>query len=342
MGDPDVDRHLGQDGDGNQTVVMTEEGLSPDGDFTGTYEIMTATRPVGGDWSPAAVVSGEPRFVSRANLVVGRDGAAAAVWVRGVESMFLAYRAAGTSEWGEPERVIARGGYAGEVGIDDAGNVVVAYADNQGAHARRRSADGTWSAWRDFAARNVGYAKLAVGPGGEAVLVWERYRGYDVVSSWAARMSPTGAWQTRVRIPAGGAIPREGLAVDGRGRAVAAWWNARHDVRVLRSRPDGSWRHPRTIARAQQKAPGGLPDLKVATNLRGDVFVVWLTRRDIRVMRGRLRPTDGPWSAVRRISPATIGPGLYAIAVGDGGEAAVTWMRGHAIEARRLTRVTVP
>jgi hypothetical protein len=271
------------------------------------------------------------------HLAVSASGAAVLSWNRRLghrHRVFAAYRPAGSTTW-QPPRFLVRNVTSSEVGIDDAGNATIVYGAHSG-YVRMRHfvpADDKWVA--TGAASSIapwaGNPDLAVSPNDAATVTWDQ----------AQRSSPRFAhyaWRsgTTVRRRGGNGVVDNALAVDENGIAVAAWWNADHDVVAQTSRPDGTWR-PRVVLAKTQRGPE-LSTLNVTMNRRGDTLVVWKAKRgDDARLRGRYRSAGGAWAPVQRLSPTGVHPNIWTTAIGADGTAAVAWNRGRRVEARQLT-----
>lgn len=312
--------------------------MTPDGEFTETHHVMVATRPRAGDWSSPTVLNPRPYFLDGVHLAVNRHGAAVATWVRGVEQLIAAYRPAGSATWTRPQSLARRGAFFNEVGIDGAGNAVAVY-DSGGVQVRRFRPVTGWGPARRLSnpVRGGFGSDLAVSPSGAAVVSWEQQpRGARRAAHLTARMTPRGHWRAPVRRRGGLEVPDAGLGIDGRGVAVAAWWSRDASIVVQRSSRNGTWRRREVLARAQRGADR--PTVKVATNARGDILVVWKARRgaDPR-LRARYRPASATtWSPMLRLTPPGVHANIYDTAVGPRGQAAVAWMRGRRVEARQI------
>jgi hypothetical protein len=365
-GEFDVLEHpdsLGVDAVGNQTALWREQ--TPATKFRELASerevyhgrVMSAARPPGGTWSKPTVLDSRLRSTSETHLAVNGAGAAVAVWVhdRYVDpehgtthdtSLHVSYRSSPTGSWtipflvardrqGASERDFAYS-YVPQVGIDGAGNVVVMYERHRGrgAWVRRRDAStGTWAPATRLSAGSPDYPgnSLAVSADGTATASLLKYdRSKDILVWLTARMRANGTWRTPVRMPVDPhTTAPEGVAVDGHGRALAVWRNKRNNnLLVMRGRADGSWGRSTELARAQRRPFGYLGVVRIAMNTRGDVIAAWETGPGVHAyLNGRYQPVGKPWTPVHRLTPAGERPDEYAAAIGERGQAAVTWTR---------------
>jgi hypothetical protein len=345
-------RTLGIDAAGNETLAWRE------GPFDSRLEpsnVMVATRTRDGAWSAPVVVNRGPGLIDHLALAVNGAGAAVLTWVRARPSaerpsfdhdaVIAAYRPASSESWLPATTLVSHAVFS-EVGIDDAGTVTVFYGTSVVADAVRavmrvrhyKPAVG----WRP--ARKIGtgsgrlgaYSDLAVSPNGAATAAWlpvERNSHRWV--QFNRRMTPAGQWLPVVRRRRGGSVTPNGLAIGGRGSAVAAWWHYPDDVVVQTSRRDGSWRRPMWLAKNQPQAYRSR--LEVRMNRRGDTLVVWQLSQDLARLWGRYRPAGGTWAPAQRLSPPDIEQIAYTTAIGPDGTAAIAWDGAHGLEARQLT-----
>ena len=323
--------------------------------------VMAASRRAGGTWTAPTVLDSHLRGLTDTHLAVNRTGAAVAVWAEDrmvdldryvrVIRLYGSFRGSPTGSWSSPNLLSQdRLGpseknfgfrYAPQVGIDRAGNALVMYERRRGMGAWVRRRDVTTHSWAhatriSAASPNAGES-LAVSADGTAIVSLHEYvRTKNVVVWVTAKMRTNGSWQAprRVRPDPGTPVARgirdapvpQGLAVDGHGRALVVWREAKsNDLMVMERRVDGTWRRSTVLAPSQRR-PVDWAGVRIAMNDRGDAFVVWEAGRFARAqLRGRYRPAGGPWSPVRRLTPAGIHPDEYAAAIGERGEAAVTW-----------------
>jgi hypothetical protein len=345
-------RALGIDAAGNQTFAWRE---GPFDARLGLSDVKVATRSPGGAWSAPVVVNRGPGLFDKLALAVNADGAAVLTWVRARPSgqrpdfdndaVVAAYRPAAFASWQPASDLVSHAGPS-EVGIDDAGIATVVYGSSEvvpparaAIRVRRYEPTVGWGPARRISRDNDAFESfvvLAVSPNGAATLAWEQDQGRSSPSGhFTRRMNPAGQWLPVVRRRGGRQILSDALAMGGRGSAVAAWWNGRHDVVTQTSHRDGSWRRRMVLAKAQREAVTFR--LEVRTNRRGDTLVVWQLSRDLARLWARYRPAGGAWAPAQRLTPPGVEQIAWTTAIGPDGTAAVAWSGVHGLEARQLT-----
>ena len=178
----------------------------------------------------------------------------------------------------------------------------------------------------------VARASSAIGPQGEAIVVWDIYNGaHDVVQA-AVRPEVGGAWQAPVDLSdTGHEAYAPQIAIDySDGEAIAAWESY-----------NGAQRHrPGRGARRKPAAPGRRPSTsptramtptrcRSPLNGKGEAIAVWeLNNGSAILAQAAARPeAGGAWQAPVSLSE---GSGLAyrpQVAVNDEGEAVVAWTR---------------
>ena len=169
----------------------------------------------------------------------------------------------------------------------------------------------------------------AIGPRGQAVVVWSNptLDGTDVIR---AAVRPTrGGWEKPIvldsgAINAGSYPPQPHVAFDQLGNAIAIWPGA-GGVRVAMKSAGKAWRGPVTIASDAYPATP-----RLAFDPRGDAVAVWsASGRRGRVERSAFRPAGGGWHAA-----VTIGAGGWdevsppQVALDPHGNAVAAWTTG--------------
>jgi hypothetical protein len=354
---------LGIDAAGNQTALWREgtPAVRFHGEEDGDRDVyrgrvLTATRPAGGTWSKPTVLDPRLTIIGQTQLAVNATGAAVAVWVheryfdRGPVTvelrLYASYRSSATHAWSRPH-LVARDAlgdserdfgfsYVPQVGIDAAGNAVLMYERHRGRGAwvrRRDVTTGTWSPAHKLsdASPDDPGDSLAVSADGTATASLFKPLPGRYASLWlTARMRANGKWRAPVAVPLDhDTTESEAITVDGHGRALAVWRNLHnHNLMLMRRRPDGRWGRSTVLARAQPDPFGYDGVVRIAMNARGDVFVVWEAGHGVHThLYGRYEPAGGPWTPVHRLTPTGHRPNEFAAAIGERGQAAVTWTR---------------
>jgi hypothetical protein len=267
---------------------------------------------------------------------VNASGAAVAAWEAAVgfsERTYISYRNAAGDGWISPDRVRFAASVS-QVGIDDAGRVLMLYHPVRGAsmEATRRTAAGEWLKPQRVPASGL-YHTMAVGAGGAAVVSYSRQDAW-----FTSRMSQDGTWAAPLRQPPGRDSALRPVDLDAKGRALLAWWDGT-DLMVRWSRPDGRWHTPYVLA-ADVSKPGPYPELHVHVNRRGDALVVWRAKGQVRQLWARYRPAGQDWTKPVKITSAASPPMRWyhsVVALGDRGHVAVAWAAHDRIQVFRAS-----
>ena len=167
-----------------------------------------------------------------------------------------------------------------------------------------------------------------MGPGGEAVAVWQWQPVGGTRTIEVSTGRADGAWTAPAMLSAKGATARDPqVAVDGAGRATVVW---RRDaggddavIEVAAQRPDGTWEMPRPISAEGTRARR--PRVAVAPN--GAAAVVWEQRVDgVQGVAAATRGPDGTWSAPTVVSTGVRSTQEPDVAVGPLGAAVAVWI----------------
>ena len=273
------DAQLAIDGSGSAVAVWDFFNFA-----TGTPEVQTATKPAGGGWKAPETLSPSGRTAQRAQVAVGADGTAVAVWEQGeggTSVIQAAVRPAGSGSW--QVQSLSQPGQNAErpqVAVDEGGNAVAAWQRSNGStvvvQTASRPAGGGWSAPQDIsqAGHDAKEPKVAMA-GGKAVAVWLGFDDRNFLVQGATR-SPSGAWSApeALSLPrANAATPEVALAPDG--AAVAMWVRpiGADDIVQAASRAasGGSWRIQNV------SLPGGNGfNPQISLNERGNGAATWI------------------------------------------------------------------
>jgi len=203
----------------------------------GKFVVQVAERPAGGDWLAAEDLAsgGQP---SSPQISVDAAGDAVAVRETTVGGHFVvqaAERPAG-GVWSEPYDLssLDAPAEAPRVSMDRAGNAIAVWQSYIGGYfvvqAAERPAGGSWSAPQDLSDRYLApqyqsarQPRVAVGPSGDAFVVWESFEvSYYVVQ--AIQRPVGGDWSAVGNVsPQGRDSHAAEIAVDPLGDAVAVW-----------------------------------------------------------------------------------------------------------------------
>jgi len=253
---------------------------------------------------------------SRPVLAANAAGAAWAFWVATTPNgAHLQASALQAGEWGPPQPLAAMPGYLDAVGLqagmDAAGNVLVSWdAGNGPVVLRHDAASATWAAPLALGggACPGGLAqRLAVAPGGEAALLWQR----SGANPGVCLRSGTGAgWQAAQPVDAalGATAVPLALAVRSGGDALAGWTAALPQGGLYTVRATaGTWGSP--VA-----GPTGASAVALALAEDGSAVLAW--RGDDPLFGGNIfaapaRPGQD-WRAATRLGTVNSGSNLHA------------------------------
>ena len=272
-----------------------------------------------------------------AAVAISPAGTAVAAWVAKSEHGFaveIAFREPGSATFGGP----VRAGYATtehtlvSAGVGDSGEAVVAWQTNgfpSDLAAAVRLPGAGFSKAR-FVSRDAGYAQLAVGPGGQAILAADRGAGLDV------SVKPPGA----DAMPAARRVDRGqgysvGVAAAGPGAVAAAWLAAPRRRGPAQVRVYGGDGRLRRIGTVGHNALG--ENVEVAIDGAGATVVSWeealRSKRGDPTARSHLavayRRPGGRLGAVRYFGPVSLDDSPESVRLGPAGRA---WVLYEAFE----------
>jgi hypothetical protein len=206
---------------GNGALVWASR--RPPGDGRSPMFIEAAVRLRSGRWLSTQRLS-QRGGGAGPSVAVDPAGNAVAVWQRlvGPPVVESASLGAGRRVWSRT-RVLGTGSFP-SVAVDGHGNFFAAWRGNSGVDiAVRRAGTRSWQRPRTVASSQATYPRLAVGRGGAAALVWERFEPALASSIEATRLSsPAGNWE-RPRILSRAPALNPEAAVDSRGNLFVAW-----------------------------------------------------------------------------------------------------------------------
>lgn len=321
------------DGEGNATAVWV---------WTGSHMaiVQAAYRPKGGSWGEPVDLSNTERSAREPQIDVHEDGRAVAVWEQTIDDTYsviaAAQRPAGGA-WGAAEQLSAGGknAYQPQVGLDSSGRPTVVWARwTDVGHTRIQAAG--WSVgdgWEDLpadisdAGSDSHTPLVAVGPDGEATVIWLREHGGTTVLRSASRPGAGEGWSDATWVTGIGVVEQPALAVDGQGGAMAVW-RSRGDFSAPLSfsrRPaGGAWEDPGSVPNSGAWASH--PDVALAAD--GEATVAWqFYDRDKQVVEAGIE-RDGQWRRVTTLPAAGDYAYAPAVAVGPAGAAPTAVWRG--------------
>lgn len=229
--------------------------------FDGSNDIIqSASLPFGGSWtSPVDIsISGQDAFAPQVSL--DPSGNAVAVWANvgiGTDSIQAATLPFGGS-WSAQVTLSGTSAAGPQVAVDSAGNAVAVWTINIGPDFFIQAATlpfgGSWSSAVNISTPGFSLfgAQVAVDPAGNAVAVWGKVIGADIIVQ-AATLPFGGSWSAPVDIsPVGAASFDQQVAVDASGNAIAIWDRTIVDTVIQAAMLPfgGSWTLPIDISTA--------------------------------------------------------------------------------------------
>jgi hypothetical protein len=311
----------------------------------GSHTIIQATsRPSGGTWAPAVDLSATGRDAQEPQVAVDGAGDAVAVWSRNNGSHWVIQAAirspAGAWSAARDLSDSERSALEPQVAIDSGGRAVAVWSRFDGFANRVQSAvlapgaGSTWSIPVDLssAGEPAGEPQLASDAAGEALAVWSRLEGTDMIAQ-AATMPPGGAWgEARSLSEAGGDASGPQVAVDPGGAAVAVWSRVVAGVGRIESAempPGGQWGGAIELTGSGENATN--PQVASAA---GRSLAIWTLRGagSYTSIRAAERPSGGDWQPGIDLTQPGLPQTVFApdIAIDPSGNAAAVWARSGA------------
>ncbi|MFY0528133.1 Ig-like domain-containing protein [Archangium gephyra] len=275
------------------------------------------------------------------DVAVDGQGQSLAVWVQGTASGAYRPFASRSTPYGgwEPARELDTV-HPGDVerpavAVNEAGFGVAVW-ELHGARVDLYAAEYTpgtgWGEPRllDTRAEPVSTPRVGVDAEGNALVVWRQSDG-TAESLWAARLVKGGGWGAPLLLePDAGATTVPALALEGSGRAVAAWLqpDTGGTVRVRASRyvPGSGWTPPEQAA-----ASGEGTSVSAALSANGSAFLLFRGSSEAgpsaSLLSTRFVPGEGWSTAPTRLGDAPPGGDDPALALDRWGRAMAVWTR---------------
>ena len=222
-----------------------------------------------------------------------------------------------------------------QVAVDGRGGATAVWYRWDGNHNRVqatiRAANGSWSSPVSLSsAGEDGWdPQVAVGPWGQAVVVWRQWTGTVYQLLAATRPSESGPWSAPAVLSAAGENAWDAeVAMGSQGQAVVVWrrWTGTgYQVRSsTRATAGGPWSAPGSLSAARGDAWGP----QVAVGPDGTTVAAWSHSdgAEYRV-QAATRSRGGSWSSPFALSPGGADAWDPQVAVGPGGTATVVWRR---------------
>ncbi len=286
-------------------------------------------------WSLPVDVS-VPGTAQSPQIAVDYAGNAVAVWVRlndaGRKIIQTATLPAG-GDWSYPVdlSIATEDAFSPHVEVDSFGNAIAIWtlltAPNFVIQSATLPFGGSWSDYSTIsdASESASEPKAAVDLFGNAVVVWQRFNGFDFAIK-AATLPFGGSWTTPVDISAAGAGSLQpNIIVDFLGNALAIWSQSVDDDFIIQSASlpfGGSWSAPVNIS------PIGAVsfDPNIVLDSAGNATAIWDRNNGIdTVIQTATLPFGGIWSLPVDLSAAGQVSNFPRLAMDSSGYAVVDW-----------------
>ena len=296
------------------------------------YVVRATTRPAGGTFAAAVDLSAAGQDAGQPQVALDDAGGAIAVWERsnGTDSIVqAAVRPAGGTFTAPVDLSLAgRGAYDPQVALDRDGDAIAVWKRFSGTNfivqAAVRPAGGTFAGPTDLSAagRSAQAPQVAIDQDGDAIAVWERSNGANLVVQAAVRPAG-GTFAAPVDLSAAGENGQDPqVAVGQAGKAVCVWRRSNGTNMIVQAslRPaGGAFAAPRDLSSAGQDTS----DPQVAIDPDGDATAVWHT--DQGVVRAAARPAGGEFAAAVALSAAGQTATQPRVAIDRAGDAISVW-----------------
>jgi PKD domain len=333
------------------TAIMPLPQVAVDarGDAVAVWESYIAGEPVveaatrtgfAGAWQAPVELSSPGVVGLRPDLAVDARGDAVVVWQRGPGLVEAASRPAGGS-WQTPAILTksAEDLHSAEVGIDASGEATAVWEEQVGAEVRidaaSRPAGGAWQTpvTLSAAGENANEPRVAVNARGDAVAVWERPSGEELIeAATKSASSPTWGGPAPLTKPetGKGEPGNQQVTIDGQGEIVAVWgrFNGTHEtIEATEGHVSSSvWQVPVALS-----PPGTNHEEHpaVAVNEQGNAVVVWERSNGTNeIVEGASGlASSGSWQPAVALSAAGQSAREPQVALDPQGNAAAVWSR---------------
>jgi hypothetical protein len=304
--------------------------------------LQAATRPPGGAWSAPTDLTPSDGTALDPHVAISAHGDAVAVWRRttdGASVVQAAARPAGGA-WSAPTDLTPTGGDSldPQVAVSARGDAVVVWsrltAGGSVVQAAILPAGGSWSEPSDLSspAGSAYLPRMATGPDGDTVAVWNRFAAGRATVQVATRPAG-GTWSSVADLtPADANSADPYVAVGSRGEAVAVWVRQVGSGSVAQAATRsaaGHWSAPADLSPTDADVSAALP--RVALSADGDAVAAWvrLSRRNGSILQSVVqvttRGTTGSWSAPTTLSGANAIASGVQVDVSPAGDALAVW-----------------
>lgn len=312
-----------------------------------TQTVRAATRPAGGDWTEPVALSNVGEYAHEPDIAIDAESTVTAVWTEGEVGDYgvvqAATRPAG-DDWSAPVELSDGKAAEPQVAVDLEGDVTAVWtliAAGRGdgiVQSKTHPAGGEWSSVAVDVSGADGLAehpRLAVGPQGDATVVWQRRdipaaSGFKQFVQTARRVA--GTWSTPVTLSGDGELAgNPAVTVDPQDNATAIYVSgltgtATRFVQTRSRAADGSWGSPVNLVVKNGLVEPGEGDLQVEADPQGSVTAIWTAWASPNmVVRSARRALGGAWSTPVDVSAAAAYSLFPQTAVDPQGYATVVW-----------------
>ena len=298
--------------------------------------VQTATMAAAGGWSAPIDLSNAESNAEAPQVAVAPNGEAVIVWslFNGANQIVqAASRPAGGTWTGAVDLSVAgRDAVEPAVTIDSAGNAVAVWSRSDGSAFIVQSSTRAGGAWSSpptdlsAAGGSAGEPWIAIDANGEAVVVWSRSDGTNLIVQSAARAAG-GAWSEAVSLSAAGSSSREPrVTMTPGGEALAVW--ARDALgfntlaQVAQRSPGGAWSGTSDLSSGASIATAP----RIAVDQAGDAVVLWTDSAGApSAILSATRPAGAGWEGRQRLSAQGTNSVEPQIALGPDGNGVGVW-----------------
>ena len=299
--------------------------------LTCIHIVEAAGRSADGSWARPVEIS-RPGVGSAPQVAIDRAGDAAILWIHDIgrdRVVQATYRRGLNGSFPEPSDISESSLEVRDqsIGLDDAGDVVAAWAERPPTAAlghfairvaTRSASTGVWSAAFTLAPDLGSGPALAVTPAGLAAVTWVQ-GGVTRAALGDIRLGSWGAPQDLSDGSTGAGVGGPGIAMDDAGDVIVAWPASGGELLAAYfSRARGTWDPQRRIGEFRS-----LDRPSVAIDAAGRALVVWPSPSGVEsAVRA---PETGAWSRPQLISDARDDLHEPVLAVDSRGNAVALW-----------------
>jgi hypothetical protein len=240
------------------------------------------------------------------NVRVDPAGDAFAIWTRS-GAVQAAQRAAGGT-WGAAQDISASciAAQALQLAVSPAGGAVAVWECQKGGNtivqASTRARGGSWSPPHDLsrAGQDAHVPQVALDRAGDALAVWARSNGTDVIVQAAFRRT-NGAWLPAEDVSRGGLdVDRPDVALDAAGNGIAVWQSSdgySSTIQAAARTAAGSWSTPQALSSA-----GYAERPQVRVDSAGEAVAIWSFKSANMRVAAAVRRAGGSWAPAQTLS----------------------------------------